>query len=83
MLRDPDRHDGYTLQIRQIGTQIADRLFQMFAVVDALAEHDLPVHRDPCIVKPFHLFECFAGKPVVQHLTAQFRFRGLKRDIDR
>ena len=55
----------------------------MLPVIYALAQNDLPVHRNPCLVKSPYLFKGIPGKPVVKHHTAKIRLCRVDRYIYR
>ena len=71
-LRQAHGHHGYTSEIWQISGQITDASFQLFPVIHALAEYNLPVHLNSSLIQDIHFLQGIACKTVMQHLTAQF-----------
>ena len=65
VFRQSYRHHRHTLQMRQICRQIRDAPLQFRSVVDAFAQNDLPVHRDPGLIQLPHLQKRLPGKPVI------------------
>ena len=78
-----NRNDRYTLQMWQICCHITNAPLQLLAVIDSFTEHDLPIHRDAAFIECLYLLQCIPRKPVVQHLTPQFRVRCMKGNINR
>ena len=77
-----DRDNGYTLQERQISSQVTDGPFQLFPVIYTFAQYDLPVHLNPALIEHVRFLKRIAREPVVQHPAPQFRVRCLKRDVN-
>ena len=79
----PHRNNGYALQERQIFGKVTDTSLQLLAVINALAENNLPVHQNPAFIKPVHLFQCFPRKTIVQHPAPKLGIRRMKRNVNR
>ena len=58
------------------------RTTQLIAVVHALADDQLTVHRDAGLRESRQQLERFPGTRIAQHLHAQLRIRGLHRNIE-
>ena len=78
----PHGHHGHAAQERQVPGQFPDTPIQLFPVIEALAQDDLPVHLDPGLIEHVHLFQSFPGKPIVQHPAAKLGIHGLKGNVD-
>ena len=81
--RKSHRDHGNALKDRGVGGKFLKTVLQFRAVVDPLAENNLAVHGNTCLIKKIHLLKRLARETVMQHTAAQFRIHSLERDIDR